>query len=100
MPAIRSRFPPTLPICRWCGQPGLHGTTAECLVALRAVIDRLKTTPMVAQPIRKSRPSSTRTRSAYYLRRDRCDLPKTTITTPETKKTVLRDLDRVTRTHD
>jgi hypothetical protein len=82
MTAIVSRFPPALPICRWCGEPGLHGTTAACLLALRAAIARLKARPTVAQPIRAPRDRATRTRSSYYLRRDRCDLPKTAITKP------------------
>lgn len=30
-----------LPTCRICGEPGLHGTTDECIKTLKAAIARL-----------------------------------------------------------
>lgn len=77
MTEIVGRFPMLLPICRDCGEPGLHGKTDECIqtlqAALIAVVRRVGL-PVVAsaEPERDYRG-----RAPQWLRRDRCDLPKT-----------------------
>lgn len=64
-----------LPICPWCGEPGLHIDSAACLIEQQDALRLLRAQAALADSIR-----TPRTRALQYLRRDRCDLPTTNVT--------------------
>jgi len=60
-------------VCPQCGATGFHKDVDQCLEALQKAIDVRRGTFDPPTTIRR-RPSP------QYLRRDRCDVPKTDIT--------------------
>lgn len=70
------RFPMQLPICPQCGEPGLHKDGAACVVELANAIRIARE----QAPIAVVEAGRVKGRTPQWLRRDRCDLPKTDVT--------------------
>ena len=58
---------PSLPICPYCHEPGLHMNSAACIAYLQGEIFKLRPT--------RDRTRDVPQRSPQFLRRDRADLP-------------------------